>query len=256
MNENKQFKVYKHVSPIGKVYIGITSQTVEKRWQNGYGYKQNSYFYSAIKKYGWENITHEILAEGLTKEEAYDAEKSLIKQYKSNDRNYGYNCTKGGEGGNGYVMSEETRQKIRELSLGRHLSEEAKKKVSEFHKGRKRSEETKRKISEALKRKTEHKGHPISDDVKKKLSLAHTGKKNPHVGIPRSEETRKKISLARKGSDNYFKRAVMCIETGTMYMSIKEAATKNNVDARNISRSLKKPNRKTAGLSWKYCDGR
>lgn len=45
-----KYKVYKHTTPSNKVYIGITSQTISKRWQNGRGYITNEYFYRAIKK--------------------------------------------------------------------------------------------------------------------------------------------------------------------------------------------------------------
>ena len=62
--------VYKHTSPSGKVYIGITKQKPEKRWGNGKNYAQNEYFFAAILKYGWGNFTHEIIADGLTREEA------------------------------------------------------------------------------------------------------------------------------------------------------------------------------------------
>ena len=64
------YTVYKHTCPNGKVYIGITKQKPERRWGiNGRGYKENEYFYRAIQKYGWQNIKHEIIAEGLTEEE-------------------------------------------------------------------------------------------------------------------------------------------------------------------------------------------
>lgn len=33
--EDKLFTVYRHTSPSGKVYIGITCQDVKNRWQNG-----------------------------------------------------------------------------------------------------------------------------------------------------------------------------------------------------------------------------
>lgn len=56
MCDKKTYCVYKHVCPIGKVYIGITCQDVKKRWlSKGQGYKDNDYFFKAIKKYGWEN---------------------------------------------------------------------------------------------------------------------------------------------------------------------------------------------------------
>ena len=92
------YKVYKHTNIINnKVYIGITKQEPKRRWQNGYGYIDNDYFYNSIKKYGWNNFKHEILFDNLTKEQAQEKEIELIEHYKSNNRNYGYNMSKGGE---------------------------------------------------------------------------------------------------------------------------------------------------------------
>lgn len=104
--------VYKHTSPSGKVYIGVTSVKPEKRWNHGFGYTYNSYFWRAIQKYGWDNFDHEILFEGLPRSEAYVLEKDLIQYYKSTDPRYGYNITDGGLGGMcGIVDSEETRKR-------------------------------------------------------------------------------------------------------------------------------------------------
>lgn len=89
--------IYKHTCPNGKVYIGQTKQKPERRWQHGNGYKENDYFYRAIKKYGWNNIKHEILADDLATEEANELEIQLISQYKANDRSCGYNRHSGGE---------------------------------------------------------------------------------------------------------------------------------------------------------------
>lgn len=90
------YSVYKHTSPSGKVYIGVTSQKPELRWRNGRGYSDNEYFTRAIKKYGWDNFKHEVLIDGLTKEEAEVKEVELISFYKSNNRTFGYNIENGG----------------------------------------------------------------------------------------------------------------------------------------------------------------
>lgn len=84
-----------HEAPNGKRYIGITKQVPEDRWQRGRGYK-SIYFHNAIIKYGWDNIEHHILGEGLTKQEACRLEKEYISKYKSNKRAYGYNINPGG----------------------------------------------------------------------------------------------------------------------------------------------------------------
>lgn len=96
MNE-KNYKVYIHTCPNGKKYVGITRRNVKDRWQSGHGYKSNSRFYNAILKYGWGNIKHEILFDGLTQEEAYKLEIEMIALNESNNPNYGYNQTEGGE---------------------------------------------------------------------------------------------------------------------------------------------------------------
>lgn len=111
--------VYKHTSPSGKVYIGITCRKVYKRWGAGSGYKTQILFYRAILKYGWENIKHEILFSNLTKNEADSIEISLIKYYKK--LGISYNITNGGEGITGYKFSEESRKKMRLSHLGQKI---------------------------------------------------------------------------------------------------------------------------------------
>lgn len=112
---NKNFCVYMHTFPNNKKYIGITSTTPERRWQNGTGYdsKHQPVIYNAIQKYGWENVSHDILFENLTIEEAQNIEKELIAKYKTNCRkygdDYGYNMTDGGEGTLGHIAGENVR---------------------------------------------------------------------------------------------------------------------------------------------------
>ena len=94
-----EYTVYMHRCPNGKVYVGITSCSVKKRWSNGYGYKGNKRFYDDIIKYGWDNIQHLILFEHQEMNEALKLEKELIKKYNACDENFGYNMTDGGQVG-------------------------------------------------------------------------------------------------------------------------------------------------------------
>ena len=93
---DKKYCVYKHTSPSNKVYIGITCKSPTDRWASGFGYSHQTYFFRAIVKYGWINFKHEILFDGLTKEEAENKEVELIAHYKSTDLNFGYNIDLGG----------------------------------------------------------------------------------------------------------------------------------------------------------------
>lgn len=112
--KHKQFSVYKHTNLInGKVYIGITSKQPEQRWRNGLGYMGQGYFWKAIKKYSWDNFKHEVLLTELTQEEACDKEIELISFYKSNNSNFGYNLSSGGEQTHlGCKHNEETKIKM------------------------------------------------------------------------------------------------------------------------------------------------
>ena len=93
-----QYSVYMHRNIVnGKVYIGVTKQAPEKRFQNGYGYKySNLDFWRDIEKYGWDKFEHKILLSGLSKDEASIKEKEFIDKYSSTDKKYGYNKLEGG----------------------------------------------------------------------------------------------------------------------------------------------------------------
>lgn len=194
----KNYVVYKHTSPNGKVYIGITSQNTKDRWLNGKGYNRQLLFYRAIQKYGWDNFTHEILFENLSKEEACQKEIELIAKYQSNNPEFGYNLCAGGEGANGYTHTEEAKRLIglaskgNKYSLGVHRTDEFKQKVSEFHKGKKPTLETIDKWKES------RKGYKHNEETKQKISNSLKGNKN-RLGKSHNEETKQQISKHSKG---------------------------------------------------------
>lgn len=106
----KNYVVYCHTAPNGKKYIGITRQKPTKRWNNGKGYYYNIHFNRAIKKYGWDNFRHEIIAENLTQEEASETEKKYIAKYNTTNPKYGFNITTGGE--KGYQLTDDCLHKL------------------------------------------------------------------------------------------------------------------------------------------------
>ena len=213
------YSVYIHTSPNGKVYIGITCQKPERRWKNGKGYELNEYFSRAISKYGWENIEHAILFEGLNEAEACAKEIELIAAYKSNNAEYGYNLMSGGEHG---THGLETRRKLSEANKGKH-----------------HNEESKRKIGEAKKGKNNHNyGKHLSEETRRKLSEAHKGKRL-------DEKHRCKISESCS-------RKVVCIETNIVFPSLRKAAEEMCTDYSNISRVCRGVQNTAAGYHWKY----
>lgn len=112
---DNNYCVYKHTAPNGKIYIGITSQSPEYRWgRNGSGYVRNKHFYNAIKKYGWDQIKHEIILDKLSQSQACGYEEMFILFYRSNEKEFGYNHTSGGECG--FKINDETRERLAEIT--------------------------------------------------------------------------------------------------------------------------------------------
>lgn len=83
-----------------KVYIGQTTETLEKRFRRHMGYQKDSHdtkFYRAIRKYGVDNFYIELVATATTREELDSLEEFYIKHYNSIKE--GYNTALGKIGG-------------------------------------------------------------------------------------------------------------------------------------------------------------
>lgn len=94
------WSIYKHTFPNGKCYIGLTKQDPAIRFKNGYGYETCPLMWNAIQKYGWESIETTWLHTNIDDlAVAAYLEREAIKQYHSNEREFGYNLANGGQGG-------------------------------------------------------------------------------------------------------------------------------------------------------------
>ena len=199
------YKVYAHITPNDKIYIGITkSAKPENRWgSHGQGYRNQQLFNRAIQKYGWDNIKHIILLENLSKEEADECEKYLIAKYNTNNSKYGYNLTEGGDGIIGYKFSEEhcKQQSIR--MMGHTVSEETRRKIGDANsialKGRTIPYEVKQKISKSLSGENHYlygkSPKPESIEKMRQKQIGNTY----HLGCKATDEQRKHMSEAHKG---------------------------------------------------------
>lgn len=149
-DQKNTWKVYVHINKKnGKRYVGITSrENPEIRWRGGAGYVENPYFSAAINKYGWDGFDHIVLASDLDSKTAKQTEIDLIKEWKTQDRLFGYNMTAGGDGTVGFYPSAETRAKLSFARRRENLSEETLRRRSLGLRGRKFTDEHKRKIGD------------------------------------------------------------------------------------------------------------
>ena len=210
----------------GKVYIGQTWQTLEERFNSGNGYRGSHHIDNAIKLYGKENFTYEILITTENQMTANWLENFWIETFQSRNSKIGYNIRGGG-------------------SIG------------------KLSEETKNKISASLKGNTNKRGKIVSDEVKQKMSESRkeyfdngglhgmSGKTHTpeaiekivaaHVGTKHSEEHKKKISESCKG--------IVKTEETKQKMRKPKSVKRTKEHTEKLAQALR-------GKTWKLIDGK
>jgi len=137
----------------GKIYIGQTIVSLNERKgdhrRKAAIWESKSHFHSAIRKYGFDVFTWEIIDKAESRDELNHKEKHWIAFYNSANPSTGYNLTHGGDS---FELTEEARKKIGDACRGIKRSESFKAHLREIEKGagnpfygRKHTEETKKK---------------------------------------------------------------------------------------------------------------
>lgn len=262
MGEIKKGVIYKVTSPNGKIYIGQTINLKNRLKKYKYDFSGQKKLWNNCQKHNWNpndsvEVIEECLIDNLNEREIYWI--GIYDSYK-----IGLNCDLGGGGRTGYVCSDETKEKLRKINLGKKLSEETKQKIRETHskipkdfyknresrKGCKLTDEHIKKIKDSKKR------NPfiMSDEQRKKVSDANMGNKK-RLGKTHSDESKNKISESKKGVPNYSKDVkIICIDTGVIYNSQREAADKLNLKVGSILRVCNKGRKTYKGLVFIYYD--
>lgn len=104
-------------------------------------------------------------------------------------------------------------------------------------------------------------GGNASEETKRKISEAQKGEKHPNYGKHLSEETKRKISEAQKGANNVKSKSVICITTGRIFSSVREAGRYYNMSGSGYLSACCKGKAKSAGklpdgtkLVWRHID--
>jgi hypothetical protein len=217
----------------------------------------------------WKNIANktewdvEIMMDGLTWGEAKLKEIEFVKLYGRINKKTGIlsNMTDGGDGGLGVLISEESRIKRSEISRKKGISKETRKKMAEKLRGRPQPEWQRKILSEAAKGKDVYwckkkvdqydmngnfiKTFDSITDVTKTLGINNIVKvlqgKRSHAGgfvFLYHGQKFEKINVS-EGRKPFLRRKVVNLETGDIYDTIADAASKNNIHYHSLKQMLK-----------------
>ncbi|MBQ9441872.1 MAG: GIY-YIG nuclease family protein [Selenomonadaceae bacterium] len=164
----------------GKIYVGQTVQFEKRMKQHQHSKKTG--VDAAIKKYGWENFSVEILEE-CPEEMLDEREIFWIAKLNSMFPN-GYNLTSGGE--RKKFVSAESIAKMSAKLKGRFAGEQ-----NPFY-GKHHTEEAKAKNGAA------HRGTHHTAETRAKMSAKQSGENNAFYGKQHSEEFKFQKSLSKK----------------------------------------------------------
>jgi group I intron endonuclease len=217
----------------GKTYIG---QTCRKDSQVGNYIGSGNLIKKAISKYGKDSFIRETLFECNSQDQLDRMERLSIALFGPD-----YNIAIGGANGcmKGLHHSDKTKEKCRVAALNR--SPETREKISNAHLGMKASAETRLAISVA------GKGRKLSEIACLHIAQAKKGNKNPNYGkSPSPHVIRAHVESTSK--------AVVCIETGTIYRSIASACNELGLVSANIGRCCDghKYRKTCGGYHWRW----
>jgi group I intron endonuclease len=214
--EERNHVIYMITSPSGKSYIGLTKD-YEKRMQ--YHQRPSSgciLIKNAIDKYGWDNLTKEILHENLTLDEANKLEEVEILERNTLSPD-GYNLRTGGDS---RIVSEETKERQRIAQTGMKHTPERSAKKSAYMTGRKRPDWVVEKVAAANRGKKHSPEHvekmaasrrgikQSPEHIEKRASKIRGRKNSPehiekvrqaHLGTKATPETIEKLRLSHLG---------------------------------------------------------
>ena len=233
-NEKRDFYVYKHIRLDNNTvfYVG------KGKGKRAYKPKRNSFYYNVRNSCDCKVV---IIKNNLTEKEAFNLETEVIEDYvfvfgyginiegykDFSNKTYLTNCTWGGEGTSGRKHSEEEKRKTGESLKGHVASLETRQKQSNSQKERwnSMSNERKEELGNIFSKNTKLYWDNVDEEAKKERfkHVSETrikngtakGKNNPMYGKHHSKETREKLS-----------KKIICITTGEIFNSVKEASEK------------------------------
>jgi hypothetical protein len=220
--------VYEHWRPDKNACFYVGKGTYHKR---AYDMRNRSRWHKAVtSKLTALGLCVDVrlIAEGLSETDAFKTERETIARWREVGAAL-VNITPGGEGKSGGIMSEATRQKMRESAHRRNQDPEYRAKLSAATTRTWQREGFKEAM--AVRMSTAQRGKtrkPCSEETKRKIAKANTGK----PGHPMSAKHRAAIIAARKGKplSEETKRRISAGNTGKIRSEAAKAAARANVE--------------------------
>lgn len=248
----------------GKKYIGQRKYRTNRKDDSNTYLGSGTIILQAIKKYGKENFSKEIVGEAYSKKELDLLEINTIERHNAiNNRNY-YNVAPGGEGNGGCLAGGNSPQAKKVICVTTNKIFDSITLASKYYgcpasrisancknKGHSSGELNGRRLAwmyyEDYKKASE-------DEVNVKISNADNNYKP-------SKETRKLWSKQRSGAGNSTARKVICLNTNEVFETGKAASLHYGLSRSNVNHCCRKE-QKTAGrhpitgekLEWMFYD--
>lgn len=206
--------IYKITNPTGKVYIGQSRDLTERRGAYKRLECRGQYrIYNSIKKYGWKNHSFEIIEECAT-EDLNKRERYWQDFYDVLNKEKGLNLTLVDTDEAPRVLSDETREKMRESGKVKIFTEEHRANLAKVWLGRKHTPETIERMKNYY-------------------------KENPHPNIGKIPYNKGKTQPQTAGGLNPAAKLIVCEQTGIFYYHRKEACEAFNINYSRLGHMLR-----------------
>lgn len=222
----------------GKQYIGQSWDFERRKYMHIYGKSGCQVFNRAMRKHGAEAFTWLVLFEGIEDQAELDtAEDWAIWQFRSLVP-HGYNQREGGSGNARLCEASREKHRISTTEKNREIHARQSWKENHAHGILERTKNPLWRMHQA-------------EAAKRTASDKSWREKIKEVGRRNSENQQWREKTAAGGSKNA--KPVICLATGQVFKSVRDAAKKSGVDASMIIRVCKGTTQKTAGgFTWAY----
>jgi len=231
-----------------KKYIGKTSRPLYKRMAEHkydsqiYSNKNKTYLHRAMNKHGFDNFDVDILEEIQSDNlEEFNCKLNELEIYyidKFDTYKNGYNTTFGGDGCCGYEISDKHKEAIAKAHKGIPLSEEHKAKISTFMNSEKNL----------------NRGSIRSEEAKLKQSQSMQGK---YIGEDNPMYGKKRPDLSERNLKYSIKVCQLDLKTGELikvWDSLRECSRETGFNRSCISDCCNGKTKQSHGFLWRYYD--